>query len=90
MRDEGALRQYVHPQTITAILEAREVEKEGNDQILKDFGLDPKVLDKLGLFLRRPSAKRAESKSVVNPGKEARSVKRAMDMDSDMEGEMKG
>lgn len=87
--DANALRQYVHPQTITAILEAREVEGQGPEQIERDFGLAPGVLEKLGKHLRRPTAKRAEPKTVVNPGTEARKVQRALDMNSDMDGEVK-
>lgn len=87
--DAGALRRYVHPQTITAILEAREVQGDSARQIEMDFRLAEGVLDKLGPQLRRPTAKRVEPKTVVNQGAEARKAKRAMDMDSDMDGEMK-
>lgn len=90
LNDANTKKTFLHPQTITAILEAREQQNESHEQIEADFGLEAGLIDKkLGPYLRRPSAKRAPSKTVVNQGAEARKVTRAMDMNADMDGELK-
>lgn len=87
MDDASAPRQYLHPQTITAVLEAREQDKDGVQRIESDFNLAPGVLDRLGPYIRRPTAKAAPIRQ-NNPGRENRAALKAMSMSSDMEGEV--
>ncbi|KAF5101219.1 hypothetical protein DV451_002263 [Geotrichum candidum] len=87
--DGVATRRYLHPQTITAILTARDADGDSPEQIKAEFNLDDSVLARLGPWLRRPSAPPVlKPKTVVaDVGREAREARRALSVDADMGGE---
>jgi hypothetical protein len=88
--DDGkTTRRYLHPQTITAILTARDADGDSAERIKAEFNLDDSVLARLGPWLRRPSAPPVlKPKTVVaDVGRETREARRALSVDADMGGE---
>ncbi|KAF5103092.1 hypothetical protein D0Z00_000070 [Geotrichum galactomycetum] len=88
--DDGTTtRQYLHPQTITAILTARDADGDSPARIKAEFNIDDAVLARLGPWLRRPSAPPVLTpKTVVaDVGRETREAHRALRVDTDMSGE---
>lgn len=87
--DGAATRRYLHPQTITAILTARDADGDSPERIKAEFNVDDSVLARLGPWLRRPSAPPVlKPKTLVtDAGREEREARRSLSVDTDMDGE---
>lgn len=74
-------KKYVPPQTITAILEARDNDKDSIEAIMRDFNIDSEVLRKLR-FVRKPTATPAPKQQ------DLRTQAKHLDSRSELEGEL--